>query len=355
MARNKPTMQDIADTLGISKNSVYLALNDKPGVSESLKKRILETADSMGYGGFLSGAKSRCIMVVTPEYLRNDAFFYSEVFWAVEREAKKRGYLSISASISPESEAQLQLPALPEGVEVTGFLLVGILQRAYVKKLSGMQIPMICVDIPYPGLPMTCIASANHSGGYTAAKHLIDKGHSRIGFIGPIHTAQSVYERWCGFQQAMEQASLPVDGSFNITGQPGQFELFDTADVLEPRFAGINRYPTAWFCAGDRIAITVINLLTVRGVRVPEDVSVIGFDDIPLAQIVMPQLTTMHVDRSRMGRLAVEYLIQTAERKRAPLSVCLPCYLVERGTVAVPRGSSGLPQSPVSEKERILL
>ena len=336
MARNKPTMQDIANALRISKNSVYLALNDKPGVSDTLKKHILETAESMGYGGFSAGTKSRCIMVLTPEYLRNDAFFYSEVFWAVEREAKKRGYLSISTSISPVSEKELTLPTLPEGVEVVGFLIIGILDRTYVKRLTKMQIPTICVDIPYPGIPMTCISSSNHSGGYAAAKHLIDQGHKKIGFIGPVYTAQSVYERWCGFRQAMEQAGLPLDDTYNITGKPGQFELFDTAEILEPLFSKISNYPTAWFCAGDRIAITVMNLLTARGIRVPEDISIMGFDDIPLAQIVMPQLTTMHVDRSRMGRLAVEYLLQTAERKRAPMDVCLPCFLVERGTVAPP-------------------
>lgn len=332
----KPTMQDIADNLSISKNSVYLALNGKTGIGSELRQQILDEAARLGYGGYAAQApdtKSKCIVVIVPEYLRDDAFFYSEIFWAIESEAKKRGCISITSTVPREAEESLALPFLPEGMKIVGFLLIGVMKDAYVRKLYSVGLPMLSVDIPYNGIPISCIATANHSGGFIATQYLIDKGHKRIGFIGPVYSAQSVYERFSGYRQAMEQAGLFIDEKYSIVGQPGRFELFDTIEVLEQLLERMQKTPTAWFCGGDRIAISMINLLSMRGLRVPEDVSIMGFDDISVARMVFPQLTTMHVRRKRMGRLAVEYLLRAAEQHQELLHICLPCSVVERGSV----------------------
>ncbi|NLG25742.1 MAG: LacI family transcriptional regulator [Clostridiales bacterium] len=339
----RPTMQSIAANLGISRNSVFLALNDKSGVGEELRRQIMEEARRVGYGGYASqtpDAMSRCIIVVVPEYLHNDAFFYSDVFWAIESEAKKRGCIAINSTVTREAERTLALPALPEGMKVLGFLVIGVMDAAYVRKLYEAQLPMLSVDISYCDPPISCVGTANHSGGYLATRHLIEKGHRRIGFIGPVYAAQSVYERWCGFRQAMEQEGLPIDQGYDIIGRPGPFELFDTMEALSPLFDRLDGYPTAWFCGGDRIALAAINLLSMRGLRVPEDVSIMGFDDIPVAKMVFPQLTTVHVKRKRMGRLATEYLLRATEQHQELMHMCLPCSIVERGSIAAPRAQA---------------
>ncbi|GHU73114.1 LacI family transcriptional regulator [Clostridia bacterium] len=342
MQRRRPTMQAIADTLGISKNAVYLALNAKSGVSSALREKVADTARRLGYGVYglddensLANLKkkSRCIIAVVPEYLRDDAFFYYDILWSIESEAKKHGILLIHHTVTIEAQRAMAMPALPDGVDVVGFLVIGVLSEPYVARLHGMGAPLVSVDIPYYESPVSCVGTANHSGGYAASQYLIERGHISIGFIGPVYTARSVYERWSGFRQALEERAIPVQNEYNLIGQPGKFELFDTPEALAPMFERLAEYPSAWFCAGDRIAIAAINLLTLRGLHVPDDISVIGFDDLSIAQIILPKLTTMHVRRKHMGRIAVEQLLLRAQSHQTLSYVALPCTLIERDSV----------------------
>jgi len=313
-ATKKVTMDDIARLLGISKNSVSLALNDKKGVSDELREQIIEKAIELNYGSFAArqDARSNCIVVIVPEYLHNDTFFYSEVFWAIENEAKRRGFVSINVGITREMEENLQLPQFQRDIPIYGVLVIGVLRRSYIQKLYELKHPMLTVDISYGNVPVGCVGAANMNGGYMATKYLIENGHKRIGFIGPAYVAMSVYERWCGFNLAMRNSGLPVCEEDVIFGENERFKLLNTLEDLEPYMADLNQGPTAWFCAGDRTAIAMINLLVKRGIRVPEEISVIGFDDIAMAEMIFPRLTTIRIDRKRMGKLAVENLCSLA-------------------------------------------
>lgn len=330
------SMQDIADSLGISKNSVYLALNDKPGISESLKAQVVNAATEMGYGSFPAEKTGTCIVVVLPEYLRGDMFFYADIFWSITEQAKRRGHLSFNIVVTREAEEALEMPAIPHGVAVVGLLVVGILRGDYVKKLHELGYPMISVDIPYRGVPITCVETANFTGGYDATQYLIDMGHRKIGFVGPIYSAQSVYNRWSGFRQAMDENQLPVEKNWCIRGHRNGRELFDTAEALHPYIHTMTSLPTAWFCAGDRIAVAIVNLMQLRGLRVPEDISVMGFDDLPVSEMILPKLSTMHVHRKRMGRIAVDSLIDAEKNSDGPMTISLASYLMERDSVAPP-------------------
>jgi len=303
-------MNDIADRLEISKNAVSLALSNKKGVSESLRKKILDTARQMNYGNFIpADGKTNCIISIVPEYIHNDAYFYSDIFWSIEKEAKKRSCISIMSGITKNAEKELSLPQIPPEMENKGYLVIGIVNSAYIDKLLQTGSPVVSVDITHNETSVRSVSAANLPGGYTATKYLIDKGHKEIGFIGPIYSAQSVYERWCGFCQAMDIHGLKVEPNYNIVGNKNEFRLFDTIEALENQINTIDKYPTAWFCAGDRIAVALINILTRKGIKVPDEISVIGFDDIPLSELILPALTTMKIDRKLMGELALEALL----------------------------------------------
>jgi LacI family transcriptional regulator/LacI family purine nucleotide synthesis repressor len=248
--------------------------------------------------------------VVVPEYLHNDTFFYSEIFWSIETEATRMGCISIHVGVSKDMENKDIMPAFPKEVSILGLIVIGVLRERYIGKLHKMGLPMLSVDIAYHDFPIPNIASSNLSDGYTATKHLIDNNHKKIGFVGPIYTAQSIFERWCGFQLAMQLSNLSGYEEYCITGKNKTFQLFDTPEAFAPHLDELKNLPTAWFCAGDRIAIAMIQLLQKRGLRVPDDVSVIGFDDITVAHMFMPRLTTIRVDRKLMGRLAVDSLLK---------------------------------------------
>lgn len=332
----KVTMEDIAKSLGISKNSVSIALGNKSGVSDALRKRILERAAEMNYAGVAVAPerRNRYIVAIVPEYLHNDAFFYSEIFWAIETEAKQRGCVSIHIGVTKEMENASTPPELPGDIDIVGLLAIGVMAEPFMRNLCALGLPLATVDIAYNHLHIGCVGTANLSGGYMATQYLISQGHRRIGFIGPIHTALSIYERWGGFQLAMRHADLAVSPAYNILGSGTAFQLFDTVEVLALYLQKIDHMPTAWFCAGDRIAIALVNLLSQRGVRVPDDVSVMGFDDLAVAQMLLPRLSTVRVDRKQMGRLAVEQLLRLAEDEaRVPTNTSLLGTLVVRESV----------------------
>ena len=218
-------------------------------------------------------------------------------------------------------------------MENKGFLVIGIINSAYIDKLLQTGYPVVSVDITHLNTPVRSITASNIPGGYTAAKHLIDKGHKKIGFIGPVYSAQSIYERWCGFCQAMEVHGLKIDPGFNIIGKKNEFKLFDTIEVLEGFINEIDSYPTAWFCAGDRIAIALNNILTRKGIKIPDDISIMGFDDIPMSQLVLPALTTMRIDRKLMGKLAIDALFNSKQDYKQSINVNITVSLVERDSI----------------------
>ncbi|MCL2462271.1 MAG: LacI family DNA-binding transcriptional regulator [Defluviitaleaceae bacterium] len=344
-AKKKVTMEDIANTLGVSKNSVSLALHDKAGVGPALRQKIIETARNLNYGGSYADfpRKKRFISVIVPEYIRNDPYFYSDIFWAIEEEAAAKGYISITSGVSREDEDALTLPSFASDgevdFEVIGFLVIGVVSGAYIQKLFDLGLPVLTVDILYNNPtgrhPIGCVGSSNFSGGYMAAQYLLSCGHRKIGFIGPIYSAQSVYERYCGFNLALDSARVEQPGSYNILGEKGHFGLFDTIEALEPHLQRLRELPTAWFCAGDRIAVAAMNWLTQNGRRIPDDVSIIGFDDIPIAEMVLPKLTTIHVNRKLMGKLAVDNLVEMSQAGSEVYNVNLPGVLIHRDSVKI--------------------
>jgi len=330
--KNKVTMNDIANHLNISKNAVSLALSNKKGVSESLRNKVLDTAKKMNYKNYeTSEEKSSCVVSVVPEYIHNDAYFYSDIFWSIEKEAKKRNCVSIMSGISKNAENDLILPQIPSEMENRGYLVIGIINSAYIDKLLETGSPVISVDITHQGTSVRSVSASNLPGGYSATKYLIEKGHKKIGFIGPIYSAQSIYERWCGFCQAMDVFGLKIDPKYNIIGNKNEFKLFDTVDALESMLNDVEDYPTAWFCAGDRIAVALVNILSRKGKKIPDDISIIGFDDIPMSQLVLPALTTMRIDRKLMGKLAVDALINSKQDYRQNVNIAVS--LVERDSV----------------------
>jgi len=330
----KVTIADIAARIGVSKNSVSLALRGKDGVGDDLRRRIIDMAVELGYTDdayLINARRDTCIAVILPQYVQGDIFFYSEVLWAIDNEIKTKGAHAVHLGVTKEMEQSGELPSMPKGLHVTGILIVGILAVEYVENLRSFDLPMLTVDIVYSGLPY--VASSNFMGAMEATQKLIGLGHREIGFVGPIYAATSVYERWCGFILAMEEQDLPFKRPYNILGEKS-FRLFDTEEVLEPYVNQMEKLPTAWFCAGDRIAIAMIHLLSKRGLRVPDDISIMGFDDILAAQMVLPCLTTIRTDRQLMGRLAVNYFYESRRNKDyTRVSTLVPFELVERDSV----------------------
>jgi DNA-binding LacI/PurR family transcriptional regulator len=324
-------MQDIADKLGISKNAVSLALNNKAGVSEELRFRIFEAANQLNYRTDTKTKKKRGnLLVLIPENIRNDKIFYYEVFWSIEKRAKENGYNAIICGVTQEMEDQLILPELYHEFVFDGILLVGVLHLNYVRKLVDLGIPLVTVDHYYDSLQLDAVVTANAEEAYKIVTHLIDKGHRQIGFIGVISRTKSFRERWSGYQNAMSDAGLTVDMNHNIVNPSPLDALNSTPAQLADHLDAMTSMPTAWFCADDRSAISFIQILTSKGYKVPEDFSVVGFGDIEAAQLIAPRLTTIQVQREQLGYEAVDFLIRKIDHGGSPAKISIYGKLIER-------------------------
>jgi DNA-binding LacI/PurR family transcriptional regulator len=337
---SKISMQHIAEHLGISKNAVSLALNDKPGVSPELRERVLDAAQRFQYRlkpGFKGQSRSSNILVLIPEYIRNDKIFYYDVFWAIEQRAKTNGMNSILFTVTKDMELQCRIPKLLEEMSFIGILMIGVFETRYVQLIIDLKLPTVTVDHYYDDIRMSAVITANSDESRRLMKVLIDLGHRDIGFIGAIHMTNSFMERWLGFQQAMTEAGLPVNLRHCITDSSPLEVLMANSYELEVLLNELEDMPTAWFCANDKIAIELIKLLSSQGIKVPDDISVAGFDDIEAARLVSPSITTIGVPREQMGKEAVDLLVRMNQNHDSNL-VKLSLYgdLIMRDSVAAP-------------------
>ncbi|NOV01692.1 LacI family DNA-binding transcriptional regulator [Paenibacillus planticolens] len=330
---SKTSMQDIADLLGISKNAVSLALNHKAGVSDELRTRVFEAAQQLKYRTETRAMKKQNhLLVLFPEYIQNDKNLYYDVFWSIEKRAKENGYSAIISGVTKEMERLHLLPYLYHEMSFGGVLIVGIFHPDYVGKLKMLGAPIVTVDHCYDSLKLDAVVTANAEEAYKMASYLIRKGHRQIGFIGASVMTKSFRERWFGFENAMSDAGLAVDRRYCLLGSKPSEAQDDAADELASflETLSIDAMPSAWFCANDRLAIALIQHLTARGLRVPEDISVVGFDDIEAAQLVMPRLTTIHVQREQLGHEAVDLLIRRIDKGGGPSKISVYGELIER-------------------------
>jgi len=310
----KCSMQDIAKRLGISKNAVSLALNNKPGVSEQLRQQIIKTAQEMNYSGLSYKRKNNNILVLIPEYIRNDTYFYNDIYWSIENEAKLKGYNAILTSVSEEMESELRLPGIYFDMNFSGILIIGVFRKNFVKKLLTLGLPIISVDHYYDDIMLDSVVTANVECAYMAVQYLIDNGHKDIGYIGSIDMTASLYERWIGYLKAMRKNNLEVNKEHCITKPSSLYSLLNEISEIEKSLDEMSSFPTAWFCGGDRIAYALINVLTRRGIKVPDDISVMGFDDLQASSIIVPNLTTVRVKRQSIGAAAINLMTEKIEK-----------------------------------------
>ncbi|MFC4098688.1 LacI family DNA-binding transcriptional regulator [Paenibacillus xanthanilyticus] len=337
MARKKKvSMQDIADRLNISKNAVSLALQGKKGIGDEMRYRVLQTAKELGYGIYAEKpASSGNVLVLVPErimsYQDNDHFqFFHDMIWGLEKSIRKRGRNAVIAPIDAEMEAALQLPRHCREIAYEGIILFGIVDKAYAEQVWKLDTPLVLLDSYHRELPCPVVASANVEGAGEAVRTLIRNGHRSIGFIGPANLTTSHEERWLGYWAAMQEHGLPIDPDKVLVRSAG---FGDTERDIEDFLDRMGGLPTAFFCGNDRIAYLLARQLRKRRLRIPEEVSIVGFDDLRYEEDGGVAMTTMRVDKERMCEAAADLLLSLKEPCREMLRLYVQPKLVERDSV----------------------
>lgn len=327
----KPTMQTIADKLGISKNSVSLALSGKPGVSEELREKVEKTAEAVGYKVKKNTDTQRAHMVglICREDVFYDHAFFGSIIFNIEQEVKKREGHLLVYSVDSEKQSQGLLPDFITQHKVDGLLVLSHLNLDYLKNLLNSDQPTVLIDHHHPELDVDCILTDNRKGAYRAVEYILNKGFRKIGFMGPIERSPSYQERYEGYVAALEANHLPL----NLDWVADHLE--ENQDILKTYLEELNEWPECWFCVNDEYGLIVSRALTHLGLVVPEDCSVVGFDNSYFAKLSTPPLSTMAVNTEYFAKRSVSRLYDRMNNSDSPYEkILLDTELVERSSIS---------------------
>lgn len=339
-AKQRVTLADIAKACDVSVTTVSMALRNKPGIPPETRQRILETAAAMGYrrlGRTPSRSPVRTVGVVVKTHEGEnpqDNPFYGQVLLGIE--AACRAYrigMMLSLVFVKEDNRLAEVPVFLEERQVDGVLLVGtLIDQPLLKRLSMFQLPIVLVDAYTTDDGVDAVLTDNRAGAYEAVAHLIRKGHRHIGFIGGEEAYPSLEERRKAYLEALHDFS--VERSYIVTALSSR----DAAAEATRRLMQTHPHLTAIFACNDERALGAAMALQELGYRIPEDVSLVGFDDIAEARQMVPPLTTVYVDKEGMGQWAIRLLLNRVETPHLPPArVLLRPKLIERQSVAAPR------------------
>ncbi|MGW3393776.1 LacI family DNA-binding transcriptional regulator [Streptomyces sp. NRRL F-5193] len=329
------TMSDVARRAGVSRTAVSFVLNDRPGaaIPDETRRRILAAIEELGYrpnagARALAAQRSEWYGLITE--IVTAPFAVDVIKGAQDRAWLDRKFLLIAASEGDPAQEAAALDKLLEQ-RVEGLLYATTWHRAVALPRAAREVPTVLVNCYDAEGELPSVVPDEITGGHRAARHLVRAGHERIGLINLDPAIPAAVGRREGYERALREAGLPLDPALVVSGHAtadggytAACELLDRADR-----------PTALFCANDRMAMGAYDAIKERGLRIPDDVAVVGYDNQELiAAYLRPKLTTLALPFEEMGARGVEMLAALAAGQ--PLDtrrVTVDCPLLERSSV----------------------
>lgn len=344
--KNGVRMSDIAKELNVSVVTVSNALNDRGGVSEEMRRKIRERASQLGYrpsapraprkpaGDVLT--ESGSIGILTSERFAGvRGTFYWFLTAGVSKELTRCNLYSVYESVSVADEHSGTLPRIVTERQVRGLIIVGQLARTYLDRLTEMHIPVLFLDFYDKHSDIDAVVSDNFYDSYLMTERLVEKGHRKIGFIGTPTVTSSIHDRCLGYVKCMMENDFPIAKEWVIDDRLPDGTVFHSFDFP------FDNMPTAFVCNCDETAFRVISELQRLGYRVPEDISVTGYDNYTVSDMCTPAITTVEVNLTEMARAAVSLLVQRLQNPQKPARRhVIPGRLIVKDSMAdVPPGN----------------
>lgn len=328
----RPTIHDVAAAAGVSVSTVSKAVNGRYGVAQGTVQRVLDAVERLGYESSLVASSMRSSRTGVIGVLVADFEpFSAEILKGVALALRETRYDLLAYAGSRQTDSTgWERRSLSR---LSGTLIDGAIMVTPTVVSAPVDVPIVAID-PHTGhAELPTVESDSFRGALQAMHYLLSLGHRRIGFLAGRPDLRSSAARDAGYRKALRDAGIEADPALVRVGLYHPETVREQAHLL---LAQPDR-PTAVFAANDLSAIAVMEAGAALGLRVPEDLSVIGFDDIPEASRVVPALTTVRQPMRRLGALAAEFVTgQLAGQRPDPLHVQLPTRLVVRGTTAPP-------------------
>ncbi len=301
-------MKDIAEKLGVSIVTVSKALSDKQGVSDELRKKIKELAISMGYKISNIPLNKRenytynIGVIVAQRYMDVENSFYFTIYNNIVKHLADYNYYALLEVIDKNKELENSIPNIILDKRIDAIVVLGQIEENYAKLICNQGIPIIFLDFYDRHFLIDSIIGDNIYSSYAITNYLIENGHKSIGYVGNIYSNMSILDRYLGYCKALLENNLEINPQFTISDRDinGAFYEFDLPKNL----------PTAFVCNSDKTAYYFIRYLNKIGINVPDDISIVGFDNDIHAKICTPPITTVQIDINKMAKKCVSNILR---------------------------------------------
>jgi LacI family transcriptional regulator len=328
------TIREVAKIAGVSYATVSHVLNNTRFVSPTTRERVVAAMNVLDYrpnalARSLRSGKTNTMGLVLPD---SSNPFFAEIGRSIEEAAFELGYSVFLCNTEGDTHREQLYVDVLSKKQVDGIIFVAAGDQAdSLHFLLSQGMPVVVVDRDLPNCEVDAVLTDNEQGGYLATQHLIELDHRRIGCIrGPSSVTPSA-ERVTGYRRALEEAGLPYDESLVLRGDYHPGSGLQAASIL----FSLERPPTAIFACNDLMAVGVLHAAAKAGCNVPEDIAIIGYDDIELASFMTPPLSTIAQPKRQIGYQAAQMLARRIADDSYPTSrVVLPPELIIRGSTA---------------------
>lgn len=327
----KITLKQLAQVFNVSSITISRALGNQDGVSDELKSKIVAYAKEVGYlnadSSRVKVPKAKTVLLLIPDVFLESTIsayisFYKNIISSLEEEN-----IIVALKIIDENEIVNNIvPKMLSNHHVDGIILLGEVCSHFVYTLANFNVSLILLDFYDEKLSVDCVLNANFLSSYEITKHLIDLGHMRISFVGTVHATHSIQDRYMGYQKAIVNFSLPREDDHIINDRVKNGEFIDLV-LPDP-------LPSAFVCNCDEVARRLIDKLKSMNISVPEDCSVVAFDNTEFSTNAVPHITTMASDLKTMTKACVQNIINKMLHKELKVGVIsIKGNLIERDSV----------------------
>jgi LacI family transcriptional regulator len=329
------TIHDVARRTSLSISTISLVLNNKPHVSEETRRKVLQAIEELGYHpqrsarGLASQSSGNLGFIVTEDHFSQTEPFYTRIFLGTECEARDHNYYILLTTVSKHFSKTSTVPRFLLEKNVDGVIIAGKINEKLIDYIEHLGIPIVLVDYGLKRKRISSILIDNRKGIREATEHLIQNGHRDIAFIGGDLTHPSIAERLEAFKETLREHNVSLKEEIIVVDETDN-RIRNGYRAMEKLLKRDVR-PSAVVAANDAMAIGCIQYTKTIGLKIPEDFSIVGFDDIEISDHIEPRLTTVRVHKEEMGKLAMRRLVEIVRSKtQTVVTVHVPVELIVR-------------------------
>ncbi|MCL2893413.1 LacI family DNA-binding transcriptional regulator [Brenneria tiliae] len=317
---SKPVrIRDVASAAGFSVGAVSRALKGQPGIGDKPRQHIIQLAQAMGYdfSRLHSSKIQRVLFILHHQHnISMSLSFYTPLLMEVEAACREKNIALSFLALGPTDEVE----KLVRQHNPDGLLIVGYLEPEILLALRGLQLPLALIDLMSPDL--NSVNPDNLHGGYLATRHLIDLGRRNIAFLASSLAHYSIQQRERGYRQALYEAEVLTPPEYEAIA-PIHLPAEQGLETATLQLISLPRPPDGLFAYNDAAALIALRTCKRAGLRVPDDIAIIGFDDVDSAALAEPPLSTVRVDRCQLGRRGLELLLTDSQAEQQLIDVKL--------------------------------